>query len=60
MQNDRDQQTNRLRRQQDELHADQLRETELKIKVKEQHNIEQKLVDMRKELSETTDKLKVC
>ena len=59
MQNDRDQQTNRLRRQQDELHADQLRETELKIKVKEQHNIEQKLVDMRKELSETTDKLKV-
>lgn len=59
MQNDRDQQTNRLRRQQDELHADQLRETELKIKVKEQYNIEQKLVDMRKELSETTDKLKV-
>ena len=59
MQNDRDQQTNRLRRQQDELHADQLRETELKIKVKEQHNIEQKLVDMRNELSETADKLKV-
>lgn len=59
-QNDREQQINRLRRQEDELNAIKLQESGLRHKVHEQKILEEKLITMRQELKESSEGSKVC
>ncbi|KAI5117920.1 hypothetical protein M0805_001999 [Coniferiporia weirii] len=57
-QNDREQQVNRLRRHEDELHTIQIQESDLKNKVREQDSLEQKTASMQQELKETIERSK--
>ncbi|KAH8114569.1 AAA domain-containing protein [Phellopilus nigrolimitatus] len=57
-QNDREQQINRLRRQEDELHTIQFQEINLENKVKEHKALEEKVVAMHQEMKEAIERLK--
>ena len=59
LQNDREQQINRMRRQEDELNALQRQEIGLRHKVEEQKALQEKVVTMTKELKEATTKAEV-
>lgn len=58
--NDRDQQRNQLRRHENELHELQLRESDLKSRVRDQATLEERIKNFREELIQTNSRTKVC